>query len=910
MKKNALMSLTAALAFATAVPANVVTATAEGCRILKQESVICSSVQYLTNVGSVARAESRIQAALQDALCLLEFPKCVEGTAKVAPVCWSVRDFVAKTCYEPFNHPRPLSGPALNGDKDISLAGIRDSLFPSSLDSRWARSADVQEPDCVSFLDHGLGAAPVDNIKVVNDLRTSGEPGEIDDYHRIIDQDVDAEQSGLFEYSGQGHEDTTAVMDTVEVTLKARHLSRRERSKNHHHHHNSQQKHSVKEKRDLQPIAAAAALDSSDPAAGANPVAAKTAPNIAIRADESGQSIYTLNKQGDSAAEAPAADGVIAHETLSHSETVTSDSVLREAAAGAEGAQKVLVQGGSGATSPETASESLEKANAGHPVDTSTTEIEAEKEGESHPKKGTVLLAAVPILLLMGAIAGFTVYRRYQENKLEQNRNDLRDDLSGDGYHRRDLPIRKGSPIHFDRTFLNTIHSPPPTATYLNDPENSSRHQSPSSVTSATNMKRPPPSAGSLGKTRFQELNRSYDFGAGFRSIKNALTRSTNTSRDSALDQASNNASSGTINNGKNVVAFGAGGHSLAKIGSHPGLNALERQQLQQQYGAGPSSAGSSGSRFPDMSTLTIPTEQQIVWGQYSANDDDEYQDAATAAASNLARKSASTTSLSMLSGGKYSHHHQKSSSHQPDTPTDSIGDCLSPESPSITREEMMRRRNLFAEGYAFGSEASVGDDAHSGSDLLFDARENFYDLGNEKAHDASLRDEEMDMYLNMEKEESPYPIDDFNTMNPRPYEPKVVHRDSATTDTIKKSARVKKEEYNEKKALLQADQKEAEADGEETHVLGSASPEWSGSNKEQSDENPGETFGEVQSALASISGASGQKIDQAGTAEVVDPAEWEEESRSSAKSSGALNQGQGSKKKGTKNKSKKGRKN
>lgn len=428
-------------------------------------------------------------------------------------------------------------------------------------------------------------------------------------------------------------------------------------------------------------------------------------------------------------------------------------------------------------------------------------------------------------------------------------------------------------------------------------------------------MKRPPPSAGSLGKTRFQELNRSYDFGAGFRSFKNALTRSNNTSRESALDQASNSASSGSINNGKGVnYAFGAGGHSLAKIGSHPGLNALERQQLQQQYGAGPSSAGSSGSRFPDMNTLTLPTEQTIVWGQYSATDDDDHQDAATAAASNLARKSASTNSLSLLSGGKYSHHHQRSSGHQPDTPTDSIGDCLSPESPSITREEMMRRRNLFAEGYAFGSEASVGDDANSGSDLLFDARDNFFDLGNEKAHDVSLRDEEMDMYLNMEKEESPYTVDDYNSMNPNPYEPKVVYRHTDVQGTIQKSARL--DEYDEKKAMMEAER--IEPDGEETHVLGSASPEWSGSSKEQSDEvqaeiAPSESFGVVQTALATISRPEGLEIAQPSTAEVVDPNEWEEEPHSEAaagaQSSGTLNQGQGGKKKASKSKAKKGRK-
>lgn len=402
-----------------------------------------------------------------------------------------------------------------------------------------------------------------------------------------------------------------------------------------------------------------------------------------------------------------------------------------------------------------------------------------------------------------------------------------------------DLPRRKGSPIHFDRTFLNTIHSPPPTATYLHDPDSPSRnyHQhSPTSIAAGNSLKRPTPSAGSVGKNRFQELSRSYDFGAGLRSLKNALTRSGNNSREGALNQAGNGSGCGSAgslsgrNSGQYAGPFGAGGHSIAKIGSHPGLNALERQQLQAQFGSGVSGPGPSSSaaaaaaRFPDVHNMAAQ-EHSIVWGQYSANDEhDVYQDASSALASNLgaARKSGSTNSLTMLnSTGKYSHHHrQRSSDRQQQqeqragSPRDSIGDCLSPESPSmLTREELMRRRDLYSEGYTFGSEtASIGDDAHSGTDLLFDARDHFFDLGGSEkiaaaaAASAQMIDEEMDMYLEMEKEESPFVVDDYNAMNPSPYEPKVLTRQMLERrQSIQKTAALREKEISEKSTTVAA---------------------------------------------------------------------------------------------------------
>ncbi|KAG0370175.1 hypothetical protein BGX24_002109 [Mortierella sp. AD032] len=752
---------------------------------------------------------------LQQAFCLLEFPMCKAQTQQVLPLCHSVSD-----------------------EASVMLAKIRDQLFSlSALDpKRWAASEAIQEPDCVSWHDHGIGTAPLENIRVVNDL---------DEHQEQVDPattgaagaaaSVEDENGVEPEADAEDDEDakTAAVRDElVRSTLETRHLSRRERGskKQHHHHHHKAQK------RDTISISSTSDEDKNVDAE------AIIAPKVAIRADTPPtQGTYAINKDepkvGISKPDATADlknkaknPEVLFHENVSHSESK-----------GGEG-QRVLIQGGSGSTSADPAKsvESLGKASEGHPVDKDAAAKAGSEETHSH--KGTVLLAAVPILLVMGAIAGFTIYRRYYENSFNQGgRNDSRDDHPGDGYHQRDLPIRKGSPIHFDRTFLNTIHSPPPTATYLHDPDSPSRlhHQhSPTSIAAGNSLKRPTPSAGSFGKNRFQELSRSYDFGAGLRSIKNALTRSNNNSREGALNQQGSSSggsgSAGSLsgrNSGQYTSAFGAGGHSIPKIGSHPGLNAQERQQLQAQFGSGvgfasSSSAAAKAARFPDVSNLNSTQEHSIVWGQYSANDEqDVHQDASSALASNLdaARKSGSTNSLTMLnSSGKYSHHHRQRSSdrhHPSGSPRDSIGDCLSPESPSmLTREELMRRRDLYSEGYTFAAEtASIGDDSHSGTDLLFDARDHLFDLaGSEKiatAASAQLIDEEMDMYLEMEKEESPFMVDDYNSMNPSPYEPKVLTRQLIERrQSIQKTAAIREKEISEKTAEVVSDAAKTES--------------------------------------------------------------------------------------------------
>ncbi|KAG0286314.1 hypothetical protein BGZ96_009550 [Linnemannia gamsii] len=728
------------------------------------------------------------------------------------------REHVEKICSEPF---QKLQTEGSTHDKDgndealVMIARIQDQLFsPAALNpTRWAASSAVQEPDCVSWDDHGLGSAPLENIRIINDLDDEVGPEAEDD------EDEKAEEIGD---------------ELVRSTLETRHLSRRERGlkKQHHHHHHKAQK------RDVTSVEEPSLENDRK-------VDAEAMPLISIRADTpSAQGTYAINKDEPkvsisklaSADKAKNVDDsrVLVHENLGHSDSKGEGS-----------GQRVLIQGGSGFDNvdPVKSVENLGKASEGHPVDKDAAKAEGEAKGgdEEHTKKGTVLLAAVPILLVMGAIAGFTIYRRYYENNFNQGgRNDSMDDHPNNGYHQRDLPIRKGSPIHFDRTFLNTIHSPPPTATYLHDPDSPSRNHShyntqnsPQSIAAGNSLKRPTPSAGSVGKNRFQELSRSYDFSAGLRSIKNALTRSNNNSREGALNQAaaSGSGSAGSLsgrNSGQYAGAFGAGGHSIAKIGSHPGLNALERQQLQAQFGSGTgSSSTGAAARFPDASNVNATQEHSIVWGQYSANDEhDVYQDANTALASNLgaARKSGSTNSLTMLnSGGKYSHHHrQRSSDRQQQqqqqqqragSPRDSIGDCLSPESPSmLTREELMRRRDLYSEGYAFTSEtASIGeDDTHSGTNLLFDARDHFFDLAGSGAEkiaaaaaagvSAQMIDEEMDMYLEMEKEESPFAVDDYNSMNPLPYEPKVLTRQMLERrQSIQKTAALREKEISEK---------------------------------------------------------------------------------------------------------------
>ncbi|KAF9290883.1 hypothetical protein BGZ68_005799 [Mortierella alpina] len=828
-------------------------------------------------------------AALQDALCLLEFAKCESQPQQAVPVCWSVRDHVARTCHDSFELLQS-SSTSVADMQPLTFAHIQNSLFSHAYDDRWAASALEQEPLCVSFRSQGPDSASIENLNPVDDLLENNKLDQAQDlaeeerWLRVQSAaDPNADQGGLFAFSTEDdplldEEEAKLQTEVVKATIQARSLSRRDRGKQQHHHHKQQHVHHHEKRSDDSPV------DKSSSASQAR------AAEVHIRADNTPeQAVYTVNN-----------DEASTRDTAGNTKA-TDDQ------------QRVLAETGSQST----------EARAGQPGDKDAAAAPAAEgqEEAAHPRKGTILLAAIPILLVMGAIAGFTAYRRYYENSFNQGgRNDTRDDASGDEYHRRDVPNRKSSPIHFDRTFMNMMHSPPPTATYLHDPENSSRHQSPS----ASNMKRPPPSAGSHGKTRFQELSRSYDFGA-FRTIRNALTRSNNNSRDSALDQASGSGSNSSLQ-GKTVPqAFGAGGHSIAKIGSHPGLTVLERQQLQQQYGAGGmsgvSSASGSASKFSDVKILDVTQEHAIIWGQYSANDDTIYhQDAASAVASNLARRSGSSTSLS---GSKYSHHHQQSSGHHRDMDSDSIGDCLSPESPTMTREELMRRRELFSEGYSFGSEESGSDDVNSGTDLLFDARDHLFDLSVEK--EAVLRDEEMDMILSMEKEESPYVFDDYNTMNPNPYEPKVLTRHIVEHTLIQKSTAVDDAAMDEKKALEAEDKAAAAAVAEETvaadhevtHVLGSDSPEWNSSSGHLARDGLVEqvmakdAFGQVRSALGKLQ----RGIDNAGlvVTDVVDPHEWEEEPRSStaaARTVQGAGQGTGQgKKKGNKSKAKKGRK-
>ncbi|KAF9425899.1 hypothetical protein BGZ94_007112 [Podila epigama] len=793
----------------------------------------------------------------------------------------------------------------------MTLERMRDNLFSSEFNRRWADTASVQEPECVSLQDHGIGHSPLENIHVFNDLPDTPFGGfkidRLEEANSLKDQDSDTLDPNYGQMFALG-DDALDASDVVVESLKVKHLDRRSRVRHHHHHHDGHAKSQGKSKQQQKQHRShhhhqeKRSLDSNEEA---------QAVHLEIRSNEPGQSVYTQPKG------------------------IGEDKEQVEAKANAaEGKQRVLAQSGSESTDPAKAVDSLGKASSGHSVNASK-ESEG-SDGESHPKKATVMLAVVPILLLMGAIAGFTAYRRYQENSFNRRSHDSRDDIPG-------------SPIHFDRTFLNTIHSPPQTATYLHDPENSSRHHSPSSIASANNMKRPPPSAGSHGKTRFQELSRSYDFGAGLRSIKNALSRSNNNSRDGALDKASSSSASASGSNnalgndphGKSVnYAFGAGGHSLAKIGSHPGLNALERQQLQQQYGAN-TSGGPSSSRFPDIHSVHGSQEHSIVWGQYSADDDGSYHDAAATLATNLARKSASSNSLS---GGKYSHHHQQSSGHQPGTPTDSIGDCLSPESPSMSREELMRRREMFAPAYTFGSENSAATDVHSGTDLLFDGRDHFFDIGNEKSMDAAMHDEEMDMYLSMEKEESPYMVDDYNSMNPAPYEPKVLYRHVPDPKLIQKSAPLSEkdaakaadaaaaaavvrpsisidrsavqEEYDEKRGLAMSGGDALDKvmeETEETHVLGNASPEWNPAPVGAGQEKAVERLS-ANAAIAAVSVSLGSQGLKSGSAE-FDLPEWEEDQRSTSTGSlatstgGGGGGGNGNKGGKKKNKSKKGRK-
>lgn len=763
---------------------------AHDCRILKGESNLCPSVHYSTDIKNVADADSCVQeyldevfssldtpispkcaTALQEAFCLLQFPKCQGQTQKILPVCWSVRDYVIKACHMSF---KDMDAPHTDS-RDLNSQGqMSDSLFfGSMLESRWA-SSSIQEPNCVSI--HGHGDLAGDS-KVQAHSRAGEE-------HWMKEQSAtesNTDQEGLFEF----HSDEDIVSpnmeqkqdEAVKATLKARHLSRRERVKHHHHQsphqqdrHNTQRHHHHhKLKRDT--------------------------PEVAIRADiPSGQSIYTVGGSVDN-------DNNALHEPSSHARTTM------------EGNQKVLIQGGSGPADPSAAVDALGKASSGQPSkNTKADETVADGQGKAGgAPKEALWIAAAPILLLMGAIAGFTAYRRFYESKGLIDSTDYPDTCNY-----RDLPIRQGSPIHFDRTFQNADHSPRPTATYHYDPESSGRIRHSSSTSSMT-TKRPPPSAGSLGRKRYQILSRSYDLRAGIQSIKNALTRSNNNSHDSALNQASSH--SGTNPGFQTSMSadhvFGAGGHPIAKLGSHPGLNVSEKHQVQRQC-----NAGSTRSKFPDRIITSGSQEQSIVWGRSTED--------------SQSRKSPSSASLSMLSG-KYSHHHQQMPRQHYDIDSE-LGDYLAPESPSTTREEEMRRRSLLSGGYSFRREEFIVDDDHSGTNLLFDTSDC---SGSEMIHDTDLCEDEVNMYLSMEKEESPEILDTSKSVMFKSDESiqKTAVLSEKDAYLTQPSLDRKDETIHENKALqvLKAMDVEAaaapqldEPELETPHVLGSASPEGS----------------------------------------------------------------------------------
>lgn len=325
------------------------------------------------------------------------------------------RERVEKICSESFQKLQTEGSTKDKDDNDealIMIARIQDQLFsPAALTpTRWAASSAVQEPDCVSWDDHGLGSAPLENIRIINDLDdevgTEAEDGD----------DAKAEEIGD---------------ELVRSTLETRHLSRRERrSKKHHHHH-----HHKSQKRDVTSVEEPALENGKN-------VDAEAMPLISIRADTpSAQGTYAINKDEPKVCNSKPASTdkaknvddskVLVHENLGHAES------------NGEGpGQRVLIQGGSGSDNvdPAKSVENLSKASEGHPVDKDAAKAEDEAKGgdEEHTKKGTVLLAAVPILLVMGAIAGFTIYRRFYENTFNQGgRNDSRDDHPNSGYHQR-----------------------------------------------------------------------------------------------------------------------------------------------------------------------------------------------------------------------------------------------------------------------------------------------------------------------------------------------------------------------------------------------------------------------------------------------------------------------------------------
>ncbi|KAG0230040.1 hypothetical protein BGW41_002628 [Actinomortierella wolfii] len=1002
-----------------------------------------------------------------------------------------MKDHVVKACYESFTRRQPTAAHLVDnvvhveGDETemMTLDQIRVSLFGHIYDSRWASSESVQEPYCVSFSDHGLGTSRIEKIghmlddlqqsnsvesaavqvqwdetadalagdqqqatfaatpsEVVNEVKTK--PEEVENSDDDEDDDDDwLEDDAVDKTRGKGHTTTLDADRIAEVAgevaqemfedqqhkTNPKMMNRRERTMaRHHHHHRSTSKNN----------------------------------KIRVMAQEETHTHHE-KRQVASKVDAPLKQEALMHQQLSHAEHTVADGtpvepVLQDVkSAPASGGQRVLMQVGSSDAKGEPSAGSDGTSNAGQ---------EADKEAlPEAPTKSTLLIAVVPIALLIAAIAGFTAYRRHYENPFNQGgRNDTRDGFPSDeDYHRRDVPLRKGSPIHFDRTFINAMHSPPPAATYLHDPESNhhyhhhhayrshsnSRHHSPT-TTAATAMARPPPSAGSLGKSRFQELNRSYDFSAGLRSIRQAFSRSQNASKEAGINYGQGTHSSGSLHEGgggsssdaiypgmrpapnyalgvhRSSGSTGGSGASAVALGKQRAIGGDSPRSINNSggfYGATATAGSSSHHNIQSMAGPSTTQEHAIIWGQYTATDDDPNLDSASQSlAAHLSKRSVSSNSLTLLTssglfgGSKYTHHQPCTSattahspyvpSHAsmgtgagtgncPHSPTDSIGNCLSPsDSPSISREEHMRRQSLLASQYAFDSDEA---DSYSSRDMLFDAREHmdydektgtlrqhqqqrasgdqqqkeplqkstsFFDrLRAKKSKDQTVSnmdniatttadDDEMDMYLRMEKEISPEEEAVFDVLKDDGFNP----RDASLI--IQKSASLSRNEIDEKseiRALTAEEEKKENSDknmtadygewnekvglepetcqsfeekkdkhlhqeestgsitveveeaaaAEETHVLGSASPEWSHRGSKNSSETspqvePGYEAAPViptaepnrqqlQSTFG-IGNVDEEEVEEAAE-DIFDRDEWEENPKKPENNSGLL---------------------
>ncbi|KAI7816032.1 hypothetical protein BC939DRAFT_66396 [Gamsiella multidivaricata] len=449
MRTNTLKSLSGVLALAlmsTATSADNAQSNLDECRVLKEASDLCPSAQYKSNVKNVPDVNSRIQEhfenipstldgldvqcghALQKALRLLEFPKYKGHSPEALPVCWSVRNSVSRACYDPFKYLCATSDHH-RGDSEAALqAEIRDSLFMPLLNSRWASSPYIQEPDCVSFQDRDLKSMPGDNIKAIDDLEDSSlsqAEGREKEDNWLKEQSVaelNGDQGGLFDFltdndslpQAKGYQQQMA-----EATLKAKHLSRRDRVKHHHHHHQHQQRHHHHEQK-----------RSTEQISGAKEPQPQSEDHHPLQVADvvPGQTIYAVHQVEGSTG--GAGGNELLHESLSHAET------NKENGEQAKGQQRILIQGGSGPVDPAGATGSLGKASAGQsdPKNLTDATITESQDGTGSPHKDPLMLAAIPILLLMGAIVGFTVYRRFYENS---QGGDVQDEYSSDGYHRR-----------------------------------------------------------------------------------------------------------------------------------------------------------------------------------------------------------------------------------------------------------------------------------------------------------------------------------------------------------------------------------------------------------------------------------------------------------------------------------------